>query len=429
MSKIAIKKLPNSEVSFTTKVPAKEMNKALDTAAEAYSRKHPIPGFRPGKASREVVEKHAGAEKLFQEAVEIAVKKTYVKTITENELRAIGAPKIDLKAGKPGEDLEFEAKVAVFPEIEITDVKKLKVEKPAVDKIKVKDEAVDKVINQLRTMRAKLVTVNRAAEKGDRVEVDFKLFMGKAPYEGGTSKNHPIIIGEKKFIPGFEEQLIGLKKDDKKKFEIPFPKKYHDSKLAGKKGEFEVVMKLVQEQELPELNDEFAQNAGAVKTVTEFKKNITDNLKMEKKFKMVDEALNKLLEEIVKTSKTEIPKIMLEDEKNKMLQELENNISGMGLTLEGYLEHLKTTKEELMKGWDQDAEKRIKIGLAIRKIAEKENLRAEEKEIKAKADQLKQQLANAPHQVDPAFIDDYAIGLTINDKVIAWLKKEILGVK
>ncbi|MBU2025705.1 MAG: trigger factor [Patescibacteria group bacterium] len=428
MNQATVKKLPKSEVELKIKVPKEKIGKYLDRAASDYSKKNTVAGFRPGKAPREAVERQTGKQKLLESALDLLVKETYIEALVDNKIEALGPPKIEVEKFGEDNDFLYTARVAVFPKITLGDVRKMGIKKAEIDKIKVAPEELEQAIKQLRLMRAKLITVNREARKGDRAEVDFKLFMGKAPYEGGSSTNHPIVIGEGKFIPGFEEKLIGMKRDEKKKFELVFPKKYYDQKIQGKKGEFEVTMKLVQKQELPELNDDFARSLGRFKDLGDFKKAMEKNLKAEKKTREINAALDKALAKIVENTRGEIPKIMIEDEKQKMLAELEVKVRQMGLEMEKYLNQVKKTKEELVQSWDQDAKKRIKAGLAIREIANREKIKAGNEEIEARTQKLLSQLdqRSSIKNVDQERARNYAKGLIVNDKVLEWLKKEIL---
>lgn len=431
MQKAIIEKLPKSKVKLTVTIPFLEVEKYTQKAARDYSKANRIDGFRPGKAPVSAVAKKIGEKNLLQKAAELAVKEAYVNALIENKIAALGQPDITLKEGTKDKDLEFEAVVSVFPEIKLCNVRSLKFKKPDLKNAKVTSEEITKAINDLRKMRAKLITVNRASKEGDRVEIDFKLFVGGAPIEGGSSINHPLVIGDNKFIPGFEKELVGLTRDEKKKFAIDFPKDYYDQKLQGKKGEFEVKMKLVQEQELPKLDDDFVKNIGKFKDLAEFEKKIKDNLELEKEIKEVNSSMESLFNEIIAKSQVELPDFLIYNEKEKMFSELEANVTRIGLSLDAYLAQIKKTKEEIMKGWDGEAEKRLTISLAMKKIGEDEKIKASPKEIERKVKQLTSELkidAKTSKEIDAERLHIYAESLLVNEQVINWLKKEILKV-
>lgn len=432
VEKTIIKKLPQSKIKFEIVVSPQNLKPFIKKAAEDYSRNNPLAGFRPGKASVEAVEKSIGKEDLSQKAQELAVEKYYLEILTKNKIQALEAPQITPKANKKDKNFRFEAIVSVFPKIKLGNLKDLKFKKPDLSKIKVNSIEVDSAIDRLRQMKAKLITVNRVAKKKDRVEVNFKLSMNGVPMEGGSSLNHPIIIGENKFIPGFEDKLIGMKRDEKKNFKLTFPKDYYEKKLQGKEGEFEVVMKLVQKQELPKVDDEFAKNSGKFSSVADFKKSIQENIKLEKNIQLIDNSLNGLFEEIVNKSEAAIPTVLITGEKDKMFAELEENVKKMGLEIDTYLQQLKKTKREIMDGWDKDAEKRIKIGLALRQIATDEKIKASADEINKKMITITNELAGDPEkakEINSQAMEAYAKNLVINEKVISWLKENVLKVK
>jgi trigger factor len=432
MEKVSIKKLPHSKIEFEISIPSKELKTFLKKAAEEYSQENPLPGFRPGKASLEAVERKIGKKALEEKAQELAVKEKYLQILKNQKIEAIEYPKIVPKKNTKGTKIKFKVTVSVFPEIKLCNLRKLTIKKPQLEKIKVNPIEVDLAIDRIRKMRAKLITVNRKVEMGDRVEINFKLSMKGVPLEGGTSLNHPLIIGDNKFIPGFEDKLLGMKKDETKKFKLNFPKDYYDKKLRGKEGEFEVKIKLVQKQELPELNDDFVKSNGNFANVEEFKKNMQESIKNEKRERQLSLALNKLFEAIIKNSTAEIPNVLIDEEKGKMFAELEQNVAKMGLDMKTYLDQIKQTKEKILDGWNEDAKKRIKISLALKKIATEQKLKISKKEITEGAKKIMEDLEKeAPAKAEELDLQDlkrYVKVLIINEKAVEWLKKEILNI-
>jgi trigger factor len=432
MEKVSIKKLPHSKIEFEISIPSKELKTFLKKAAEEYSQENPLPGFRPGKASLEAVERKIGKKALEEKAQELAVKEKYLQILKNQKIEAIEYPKIVPKKNTKGTKIKFKVTVSVFPEIKLCNLRKLTIKKPQLEKIKVNPIEVDLAIDRIRKMRAKLITVNRKVEMGDRVEINFKLSMKGVPLEGGTSLNHPLIIGDNKFIPGFEDKLLGMKKNETKKFKLNFPKDYYDKKLRGKEGEFEVKIKLVQKQELPELNDDFVKSNGNFANVEEFKKNMQESIKNEKRERQLSLALNKLFEAIIKNSTAEIPNVLIDEEKGKMFAELEQNVAKMGLDMKTYLDQIKQTKEKILDGWNEDAKKRIKISLALKKIATEQKLKISKKEITEGAKKIMEDLKKeAPAKAEELDLQDlkrYVKVLIINEKAVEWLKKEILNI-
>ncbi len=376
--KVDIDKLPKSRIKLLIEVSKEELGKYVKLAGEKLQKEVAVKGFRTGKAPLNLIEKEVGNARYQQEILEIAVSQSYFAAISENKLVPLGPPQIKLIKFVPSDILTYEAEVEILPEVKIADYKRIEVKKP---KFEVKKEDTETVLSDLRKRSAKVKEVDRPAGKGDKVEVDFEGFLGGAPLEGGKSQNQPLVIGEKMFIPGFEENLVGLKKDDQKKFEITFPKDFAQKNLAGKKAKFEVKMKQVCQVDLPTLDDNFAKALGK-KNLAELKKELNISIKEKKeaeaKRKMEEEILSKILEK----TEVEVPESLIQSEVEREIENLKNNLERSGLTLERYLEHLKKSLDEVKLELRGESERRVKIGLVLRKIAELEKIEAKEKEIK-----------------------------------------------
>jgi len=420
-----IRKLPNSQLEMNISVPASELEKFLNMAAEELSKNMKIAGFRPGKAPRKIVEQQIGSEKVLAHAAEKAVKKSYVESIEKNKIEAIGEPKITITKIAAGNDLEYKAIVGIMPEIRLGDyrkrVKDVKKEEPE----KIKPGDVQKELEILRKNRAKLITVSRGAEKDDHVEIDFNVLVDGNEIEGGKSQNHPLTIGESYFIPGFEENLIGMKEKDEKEFALVFPKDYHKKELAGKPAKFKVNMKLVQKKEMAEMNDDFAKSLGKFENLESLKKSILEGMEMEQKKKNEEKRRQDILEKIISECQIEIPDVLLESELEKMMAEFEQNIAGMGMKLDDYFTSIKKTRDEVRKGWKETAEKRVKSALALREIARIENLSPESAEIE---EEMNKTLAYFKGQgdmeknVDMERLYNYVKGVLQNEKVLKFLE-------
>lgn len=420
-----IRKLPKSQLEIKISVPAEDLEKFLDMAAEELSRDLKISGFRPGKAPRKIVEQRVGSEKVLAYAAEKAVKKSYVESIAKNKIEVIGEPKITITKIAPGNDLEYKAVVGIMPEISLGDyrkrVKGMKKSEPE----KIKSEEIQKELEYLRKSRAKLITVSRVAKKDDYVEIDFNVLIDGKEIEGGKSQNHPLTIGESYFIPGFEENLIGMKAEDEKEFDLEFPKDYHKKELAGKPAKFKVKMNLVQEKDLPEMNDDFAKRLGKFENLESLKKSILEGMELEQKKKNEEKRRQEILEKIISECQVEIPDVLLESELEKMMAEFEQNISGMGMKLDDYFASIKKTRDEVRAGWNESAEKRVKSALALREIARLENISPESAEIE---EEMNKTLAHFKDQgemeknVDMEKLYGYVKGVLQNEKVFKFLE-------
>ncbi len=420
-----IRKLPKSQVELKISVPAAELEKFLDMAAEELSKEIKIEGFRPGKAPRKIVERHVGSEKVLAHGAEKAVKKTYVDSILKNKIEAVGEPQITITKIAPGNDLEYKAVVGIMPKIELGNyreaAKKIKKDDPE----ETRPEEIQKELEYLQKNRAKLITVSREARQGDFAEIDFEVLVNGKEVGDGKSQNHPLTIGENYFIPGFEDNLIGMKEGDEKEFDLNFPRNYHKKELAGKPARFKVKMKLLQEKELPELNDDFAKGIGNFESLEKLRISIKEGLEMEKKKKKKEEWRQEALEKIISECKFEIPDILIESELNKMTAEFEQNIAGMGMKIDDYLANIKKTKEEMKKGWQEAAEKRVRSALILREIARLENISPESAEIEEEMNKTLQFFKNQgdlEKNLDMESLYSYVKSVLTNEKVFKFLE-------
>lgn len=415
--KLEIRRLPKSKVELFFEVKANELEPYLNQAAKNISKKISIPGFRPGHAPRNIIEKEVGEFRLWEEAARIALPRIYVKAILDNKLEAIGQPEIKIEKLAPKNPFIFRATVALLPQFSLPDYRKIKVKKR---KIIIKKEQVDNLMKSLQKSRAKLVPVNRAARAGDAVEIDFKTYLNKVPVEHGESKNHPLVISEGRFVPGFEDKLIGMKVGDKKEFSIRFPKNYHQKNLAGRDVEFKVEMKKISERKLPEINDEFAKSLGKFKNLSDLKEKLEKNLYLEAEEKENSRLQEEMIEKILLKTHIEIPEVLILGEIEKMLEELKDMVSMAGGEYDKYLQSIKKTEEELRKDFRIQAEKRVRVGLILRSIAKKEKIEVSDEE--AKAEQKKtlehyQYDRKIMEQIQSEDYKEYLKGLIRNRKV------------
>jgi trigger factor len=425
-----MKYLPKSKVEIELTVTWKEWEKYIAPAVAEISAEFKFPGFRPGKAPRNLVEQKVGKEMILSHAAEKAIGKSYSDFVSREKLAVIGSPKVEIDKISEREDLVFTATVAVMPEVTVKDDYKSEVKKINAEfqkkTAKVGEDEIMLELEKIANSRVKLVTVRRAVASNDSVEIDFEVSVDGKVIEGGTSKNHALVVGKGVFIPGFEENLIGMHEGEEKEFELVFPADYHKKDLAGKPAKFQVKMKLVQERQVPEINDEFAVSLGKFKDLSELKKNIQEGLEHENEHKLKEEKHTKYLDEIVKNLEGELPEVLVADELNRMVQEFESQIQSTGMKLEQYLENLKKNKEELIKDWEPQAEKRIKSAMALKEIAKKEEVKVESAEVEAEMNKTIQYYKNVKDfekNVDMQRLYSYVKGTMENDKVFEMLEK------
>lgn len=431
-----IEKSSATQVAVIVRVPYAELTPLLPKAAEVISADIEIGGFRKGKAPYEVVKQKVGEFKILEEAARLHIRKHFsgiLKEVEEKEFKErsfepMGDPAIAITKLAPGEELEYKITLALLPPLTLPDYRAIARRVLAGKKAaEVTEEEVQSSLQWLRESRAKLVTVLRGAEKGDRAEIDFSATLGGVPLEGGESKNHPFVVGQGRFLPGFEEHLIGLKAGEEKTFTVAVPPGYPEKAIAGKVPEFRVKMNLVQERTLPEWNDEFVKSLGNFSSVADVEKGIRKGLRLEKGERERERLRMAMVERIAAETKAEIPEPLIRQELEKMVAELAGSISEMGATFPDYLSHIKKTAEDLKREWRPDAERRVKIALALREIARLEDIQPSDDEVQEAMRRTAEHRGIA--QKDLSTLDREAFvaynrGIARNEKVFALLEAE-----
>jgi trigger factor len=393
---VKFEKTSDSKIKMDFKVSAEEFNKFIEKTAKRLSEEIKIDGFRKGKAPLDVVKKEVGEEKLLYEAGEEAIKKYYVDYVVENNIEAVGQPEVEFKKAAYGDDLEFEVRAEVVPEVKLVDGWKDEIAKinksHQGDKANASEEEIKKELDYLANQRASLSTVDREARKGDQVQVDFQVFKDNVAIEGGSAKDHQLNLGEGRFIPGFEEKLQGMKAGEEKSFDLKFPEEYHQNHLAGQTANFKVKMKNVQQRDLPEINDDFASGIGKFKSLQELKDNIKKGLEEEKKNQNKQKHQKEIIDKLVEYTEIELPQVLVSREIERMKSELENELARMGLDKNNYFQQIGTTEDEMVKQWEKkEAPNRVKAGLALRKLANEEKIEPSKEEIQERAGAVLQQ--------------------------------------
>ncbi|MEK7072706.1 MAG: trigger factor [Patescibacteria group bacterium] len=427
--KSSVKKLDKSQIEIIVEISPEEIQPYLIKSAQRIAKEIKIEGFRPGKAPYEIIKQKVGEMGIWQESINDVISATYYQVLKEQKIITIGQPKIDIEKLAPGNEFIYKATTAVLPNVKIGDYKKIKIKK---EELKITDEQVNKVLEDIRKMQATEKLVARELKIGDRAEINFDVFIDKVPIERGKQEKYPVIIGENKFIPGFEDKLVGMKAGEEKEFELQFPEKYFEKKMAGKNAEFKVKCNGVYEIELPNLNDEFAKSISAekFKTIAEVKSNILDNLKAEESTKQEQKMEIEMLDKLVAISDFEaIPDLLIDNETHKMVHELEHSVGDQGFDFNDYLKSLNKTEEDLKQEFKPQAEKRVKISILTREIYIQEKFEVREDEIELEIEaMMKNYPANeeVKKQLESETYKDYLRNVLGNKKVINSLKKEII---
>lgn len=419
--KNTIKDLPKSQKEISVEIPSEEMQKYVEKAIDEIAKSVELDGFRKGKVPKEVVKQKISEAQIYEEAAHMAIEETYLSILKENPtIIPIGQPKAEVTKQAPENAFEFKMTLDVMPAVKLGDYKKLNNKK----QIKpIEDKRIEEELQALQKRRAAFITKDEAAAKGDRVEIDFEVRVGGVKIEGGESKNHPLVIGENKFIPGFEDQLVGMKKDDVKEFALKFPEAYKEE-LAGKLADFKVTMDIVQKVELPEIDDAFAQSFGGIKDLNELKTNIRKSLEEEEKARAEHELEHELMEGVVKDMQVEVPEVLIDSEVHNMIAEFKGNLSQAGMDFDEYLKNANATIESIHKEWEPLAENKVKEQLAVREIAILEKIKVEEDEVTAKVDETLKYYPNAEEmrkKIDMQRFREYVTGDILHAKVMKFL--------
>ncbi|WP_105980132.1 trigger factor [Bacillus paralicheniformis] len=373
-------KQEGNEGVLTVEVDADTFNKALDDAFKKVVKQVSIPGFRKGKVPRGLFEQRFGVEALYQDALDILLPVEYPKAVEEAGIEPVDRPEIDVEKIEKGENLIFTAKVTVKPEVKLGEYKGLGIEK---DDTAVTDEDVQNELKSLQERQAELVVKEDGkVEEGDTVVLDFEGFVDGEAFEGGKAENYSLEVGSGSFIPGFEDQLVGLEAGAEKDVEVTFPEEYHAEELAGKPAVFKVKIHEIKAKELPELNDEFAKDVDEeVETLAE----LTEKTKKRLEEAKENEADAKLREELVvkaaENAEADIPQAMIGTELDRMMKEFEQRLQMQGMNLELYFQFSGQDENALKEQMKEDAEKRVKSNLTLEAIAKAENLQVTDEEV------------------------------------------------
>lgn len=374
---IKVKKLPKAEVEINVTFTEDEFKSDIDSAAKVLSKEVKIDGFRPGSVPYDVLVNHVGKDMIVNQALDTAIPRILIEVIKKEKLEVIARPKVDILSKDP---VTLKVIAPVYPEIKIDGYNKVKVK---AKEIKIDDKDVDEA---LKTVQKQFITwkqVLRGVKKGDKVELDFDGFdEGGAPLEGTQSKNHPLIIGEKMMVPGFEDNLIGMKTGDEKDFNLTFPKDYHKKSFQNKKVKFHVKINKIEEPELPEVNEEFIKKVSGKDTpIDEFRKNVKADLKEYKRSEEKKNNEQQLLEKFFEKIKTEFSDLLVNEEVEYMLQDMKHDMSHKGLSFDQYLQYTKKTEEDIRKDMAKEAVKRLTLRFGLNEIMQKEKIEVSDKEI------------------------------------------------
>ncbi len=388
-----------NEVKLKITVEAEKFDEAIKKVYFKSAKYFNIPGFRKGKAPMQIVEKYYGKEIFFEDAFNEVAGEALEEAVKENKLEVVSRPDIEVTQIEKGKDLIFTAIMQTKPEAELGKYKGIEIKKIEYN---VSDEDINHELGHMQEHNSRLISIeDRPVESGDIATIDFEGFVDGVAFEGGKAENHDLEIGSNTFIPGFEDQIIGMKIDEEKDINVKFPEEYFSKELAGKDATFKVKVHEIKKKELPKLDDEFAKDVSEFDTLKELKEDIKAKKEKQNEERAKYETQDAVIKAVCENIKVEIPSGMIEMEIDNMLKDIENRLSYQGLKLEQYLQMMGKTQEEMRKEYEPQAIEAIKSRLALEAVIKAEKIKATDKEIEEK---MKEMAKNYGKENDEEFL-------------------------
>lgn len=420
-----VEKLEKSQVKFVFDVDADTFNKAVDAAYNKTKHKYSIAGFRKGHVPKKVIEGIYGKEVFFEDAMDIVIPEAYSEALDkEKDVDVVAQPELTSFDFKEDGGATFTLIVTVKPDVKLGKYKGLSIEKK-VEKVTAKQ--VDEAVEQAREKQARIVETDEAAKNGDIVNIDFVGSVDGVKFDGGSAESYDLELGSGSFIPGFEEQLVGAKKGEKKDVNVKFPEDYHAEELKGKDALFECTINAVKKKELPALDDEFVKDVSEFDTLAEYKADVKNKLMKDAEDRADREFEDALVQAVVDNADVEVPQAMIDQEAEDMAREFEYRLSYQNIKLDDYLKYLNMTRDQLLDEYKEQAAKSVKVRLVMEAIVKAEELKFEEKDIDEK---LADMAARANQDVETFKKGlgrehfDYLANQILSDKLMAMLKQE-----
>lgn len=387
--KATVEKLEKNKVKLEIEVAAQEFDKAMQKAYLKNRSHIAIPGFRKGKAPRKVIENYYGESVFFEDAINEACPQAYDQAVEHTGINPVDHPDIDIVQIGEGQDLIFTAEVTVKPEVELGQYKGIEIKKVEYN---VTESEVEERVNQVCEQNARWIDVEDGiVQEGNRLTIDYKGYVDGEAFDGGTADNQILEIGSGRFIPGFEEQLIGMEQGEGKEIKVVFPEDYHAEDLQGKEATFIVNIHEIKAKELPALDDDFAKDVSEFDTLQEYKQDIYKSMEDSAQKKAESEMENELLDKVSKNAEIEIPEIMVETEIDNMIREMDYQMRFQGLNVETYLQMMGMTIENFRAQYHDQAYNRVKTQMVLEKISEQEEIIATEEDLEKEYTRMAEQ--------------------------------------
>lgn len=398
-----VEKIEDNVAKLEIHVPPEDFAKAMEKAYRKNVKRFNIPGFRKGKAPMKIIEMQYGEGVFYEDAFDFVFPEAYRKAIDENQLEPVAQPEIDIETISKAEGVVIKAEVAIKPEVELGTYKGIKVEKREVN---IGDEEVALELESMREKNARLISVeDRGIKVGDTAIIDFKGFIDGEAFEGGEGINHPLEIGSGQFIPGFEDQLVGVKVGEDAEVEVRFPEEYHAKEFAGKEAVFQVKVKEIKEKELPELDDEFAKDVSEFDTLEELKEDIKKRLQESEEHRIQHEVEDAVLAKVVENASMVIPEAMIRAEVDRMMGDFDYQLRMQGINLEDYFKYTNVDEDQFKDNLKEDAERKLEMDLTIEKIIEVEDIQANDQELEEELERVAKQYGQEVEKIKETFKD------------------------
>ncbi|MFZ7102280.1 MAG: trigger factor [Peptococcaceae bacterium] len=397
---VNMERIDNKQIELTIEVDEKKFEEGLQHAYKKVVKKVNIPGFRKGKVPRRLLEQRFGVEVLFEDAVDFIMPQAYLEALNtlEEGIEPIGRPEVDIVQLEAEKPFIFKAKVEIKPEFELGEYKGLELEK--LDTA-VLEEDVQQEMENLRERHAQLEVMGEdiPIENNDKVVLDFVGKKDGIPFEGGTAEDYSLEIGSGSFIPGFEEQLVGMKPAEEKTIEVKFPEEYHSEDLAGQPATFDVKIKEIKRKKLADLDDEFAKDVSEFETLQELKADVENRLKNRKEENAKNNLNQQAIEKAAANTEIDIPQAMVDTQIDNIIQDFDYRLRMQGLSLDQYMQYSNETAESLREKYQEDAKKTVKEQLVLEAIAKAEGIETQESDIEKEIQRLSEVYKQEPEKV------------------------------
>jgi trigger factor len=395
-------------------VEADRVAAALDKAFQKVAKKVNVPGFRKGKVPRSIFESRFGVESLYQDAIDILLPEVYSEAIEQQDIFPVDRPDVDIEQFAKGESFKFKARVTVKPEVTLGDYKGVEV--PAVNS-EVTDEELTSELDRLQQRHAELVVIDdEAAVNGDTVVIDFDGYVDGEQFEGGKAERYSLELGSNSFIPGFEDQVVGLATGDFKDVVVTFPETYHAENLAGKEATFKVKLHEIKRKQLPELDDEFAKDVSEFDTLDEFKEDLKKQIADRKEKEALAAREGIVVDRVGDNAEVEIPEAMVQGEIKNMVRDFDNRLHAQGMSLDMFLNFSGQTLEDLQDQMKGDAQKRVRNNLVLEQIAKTEGIEATQDEIDKEVSDMAEAYKRSPEEIRQILASNGSLG-SLNEDV------------